>query len=163
MNADNQDFEALRRLLKLKRHEPPPPRYFNDFSTQVLNRIRNTTPTIQDDALEQVTAQSLWLERIVAAFQNKPLLAGAFGAAVCGLLVFGVAYSERINANPPSVDLAVTQPQPNVLPPAAGVFNTDPMLMASSTNPITPATGSIFDAIKISTASQPVNWKPGGN
>ncbi len=42
MSAENQDqdFEKLQRLLKLKRHESPPPRFFNDFSGQVTARIR---------------------------------------------------------------------------------------------------------------------------
>ena len=41
MNAEPENFDQLCRLLKLKRHESPPPRYFNDFSSQVIARIRN--------------------------------------------------------------------------------------------------------------------------
>ena len=161
MNADNQNFEALRRLLKLKRHEKPPPRYFNDFSSQVLNRIRNVTPAEKEDLLEHVTLQSPWLAKVLGAFQTKPILAGLFGAAVCGLLVGGVVYSERMEANPKSADLAVSQPQPVAVPQAATFFGNDTSLAVSSTNPISPTTGSLFDAVRISTV--PVNFKPGGN
>ena len=39
MNDERENFDALQRLLKVKRYEQPPPRYFNEFSGQVLARI----------------------------------------------------------------------------------------------------------------------------
>ncbi len=40
MNENEQNFDELKRLLKLKRHEVPPPGYFNNFSGEVISRIR---------------------------------------------------------------------------------------------------------------------------
>ncbi len=33
MNESEHNFQDLKRLLKLKRHEVPPPGYFNNFSS----------------------------------------------------------------------------------------------------------------------------------
>ena len=40
MNESENNFSELKRLLKLKRHEVPPPGYFNDFSAEIIARIR---------------------------------------------------------------------------------------------------------------------------
>jgi len=40
MESSQDDFAALRALLKLKRHEQPPPRYFDDVRNQIHHRLR---------------------------------------------------------------------------------------------------------------------------
>ena len=37
---DDESSKRLQQLLRLKRHETPPPGYFNEFSDKVLDRIR---------------------------------------------------------------------------------------------------------------------------
>ena len=73
-------FDALKRLLRIKRHEPPPPRYFKDFSGQVLARI------------ERGEARLSWWERF--GFDLRPALAAGAGLAACGLIVYGVATTD---------------------------------------------------------------------
>jgi len=98
MSRESEDFGRLRRLLALKRHEQPPPGYFNDFSRQVIVRIK--AGHRGGDNTFELLWEAPWLQRLWAALEAKPILAGVFGAAVCGLLVFGVTYSDRIGVEP---------------------------------------------------------------
>jgi hypothetical protein len=97
MSSEPENFEALRRLLVIKRHEQPPPGYFNDFSRQVICRIRANEAAAGESLLARLLrpAQSLW-----TSFEAKPIVAGAFGVGVCSLLVIGLISSERIDADP---------------------------------------------------------------
>src|SRR4051812_17507213 len=93
MNPDSENFESLRRLLALKRHEQPPPGYFEGFSRQVIAGIKA-------GELRQTTAERLfdevpWLQRLWNALEAKPAFVGTFGVAVCSLLVAGILYSEE--------------------------------------------------------------------
>lgn len=80
MSASPDNFESLEKLLRLKRHEQPPPRYFNEFSGRVLSRI---------EAGEG--RSSLW-ERF--GFDLRPAFAAAAGMFACGLVVYGVATTD---------------------------------------------------------------------
>jgi len=93
MNEEENNFDALRQLLKLKRHEVPPPGYFNNFSSQVIARIR-----AGETAGKQATAGEnapLWFSKFLELFEFKPAFAGAFASAVCLLLFFGIVYADR--------------------------------------------------------------------
>jgi len=89
MNHDSDNFEPLRRLLAVKRHEQPPPGYFNSFSREVCARIQ---------AGESAGASSFFarlfdFQRFWASFETKPILAAAIGVAACGFLLAGIVYS----------------------------------------------------------------------
>jgi hypothetical protein len=141
MNREDQNFDQLRRLLKLKRYEQPPPRYFKSFSTQVVARLRSGQSSDLSDN---------WLQRLWRALELKPIVPAAFGAAICGLLVAGAVYTDGDNTSLTGLT-AVTLPSPR-LQPDADPIPVNPLqgLLASSTNPV-PA-GSLFDQIR-----------PGGN
>jgi len=95
MSPIPDDFEQLRRLLALKRHETPPPGYFHGFARQVIVRI-------QAGDLGDPEEASIWsfgggslLQRIWATLDARPILAGAFGVAVCGFFVVGALISDN--------------------------------------------------------------------
>jgi len=95
MNENENNFESLRRLLVLKRHETPPPGYFNHFSRQVLQRIRAGDTGKSANWLNELFGQALWLEKLLQAFDVKPVFASAFAGALCLLLFLGIIYTER--------------------------------------------------------------------
>ncbi|MCL5096331.1 MAG: hypothetical protein M1608_02100 [Candidatus Omnitrophica bacterium] len=76
----------------MKRHEQPPPGYFDDFSSQVIAGIRA-------GAAEPITG---W-QRLVEVLKCRPVLAGAYGVAVCGLLLLGLNLSRMMGDRPESV------------------------------------------------------------
>lgn len=156
MNPENQDFENLRRLLKLKRYEQPPPRYFSDFSGQVINRIQDHRSANQTESSVSGDLGVSWWQRLLSVLDAKPLLAGAFGAVVVGVLIGGAVSSNEVEISGGSSNLALSQvPLPAAATPVSvpvvvgldGAF----ALTGSSSN-----AGNIFD--KIGTPSVlPVN------
>ena len=167
MNQDTENFEQLRRLLALKRHEQPPPGYFNDFSRQVIVRIKVGR---RGNIIERLLWEAPWLQRIWAAFEAKPILAGVFGVAVCSLLITGVVYSEKADVSTVAlVPGTETESSPMTL---ADVSTADHPLLAkpvtlepSSTNPIDMAQtgGSLLGDIGKLRADRATLTFPGGN
>jgi len=165
MNENENNFESLRRLLALKRHETPPPGYFENFSREVTARIR------AGDAgqTESASGQLPWLFRLLTAFEAKPAFTGAFASALCLLLVFGIVYAERPDvALQPLLTAQVDSPV-NVPPsPMSLALNTLPveqpaLVPISSTNPVfsSQPAGSWFASQEATV--QPVNFILPGN
>jgi hypothetical protein len=100
MRLEPENFEDVRRLLSLKRHEQPPPGYFNDFSRQVIGRIRAGEAAAAESFFQRVLNRAPWMGRLVESLDVKPVVAGVFGVGVCSLLVVGLVSSERIDSNP---------------------------------------------------------------
>lgn len=96
MDSPDQ-FQNLRRLLALKRHERPPPGYFNDFAPNVIVAIR-TGNLAGEAAAERLSWEVPWLQRFLDAFSAKPALAGLLGAALCAAVVVGIVRAERLDA-----------------------------------------------------------------
>jgi hypothetical protein len=98
MNENQQNFDELKRLLKLKQHEVPPPGYFNNFSGEVISRIRAGERARRRTLLERMEIQMPWFLNITRIFEIRPGVIGGFAASLCLLLVLGVVfadYSER--------------------------------------------------------------------
>jgi hypothetical protein len=83
MNSDSNDFEALRKLMALKRHEQPPPGYFNRLPDRIAAR------------LEREGSQPGFWERIIAGFSFRPAFAYSFAIAAFGALTFSEIYSAK--------------------------------------------------------------------
>lgn len=88
------EFDALRRLLALKRHETPPPGYLSGFSARVIDRI---------EAEEAAPSRSWWQwlsEHLVA----RPVFAG-LGGLTAGIMVVGLL-APTPQEQPEGMDLA---------------------------------------------------------
>jgi hypothetical protein len=127
MNPDSENFDLLRKLLRLKRYEQPPPGYFNRFSSQVMARIE------AGESGDQVGLDYSWWQRFLSMFDVKPVFAGAFGMAVCALLVSGIVSSEHAAANSP---VMASSPSGVSVPAGGQVADVMPYDAGSSTNPL---------------------------
>jgi hypothetical protein len=170
MTPETKNFDALRRLLKLKRCEQPPPGYFNDFSRQVVAQIKAAANQDREPLLDRLSWEVPWLQHLLEAFQAKPALAVTFGAAVCALLVGGVIYSESMEYKPvalPTISADANQATPAPITPAAFGLSepSERMLAATGTNdslnPTIQPGGSLFDQFRIN--PQPASFPLRGN
>jgi hypothetical protein len=84
MNSAPDNFDRLQRLLKWKRHEQPPPGYFNELADRVIARL---------DRMNAPPAPSWW-QTLLARLEIKPVLVGASGVVLCGLMLFGISVSQ---------------------------------------------------------------------
>jgi hypothetical protein len=167
MNENENNFESLRRLLALKRHETPAPGFFENFSSEVTARIRAGDANRMESVSERLPEVLPWLFRLLSAFEAKPAFAGAFASALCMLLVFGIVYAERPDAAPQS--LLQTSQAGSPLAVAAPVsLNSLPaeqpdLVAMSSTNPVFNSQPSGSWLASQGAAFQPVNFTLPGN
>jgi hypothetical protein len=131
---ENENFESLRRLLALKRHEVPPPGYFNRFSGDVIARIRAGDQPA--DAAESLSKHAPWLLKFFQIFEAKPAFASSFASALCLLLLFGIVYAQRPDAAPqPLTQMSQLSPAfAAAAVPAAPVMQSPEMLAGSISN-----------------------------
>jgi len=143
MNRAPEEFDQLRKLLVLKRHETPPPAFFNHFSDKIIARIE----------AEALVARISWWQRLFPDLDAKPVLACAYGLVITGLLVVGLGISESLEpeesaaVNLGSPWLAVQTPA--AIPSATTPRHlTEPNTGTSSVNPVFTSSApprSLFD------------------
>jgi hypothetical protein len=163
MNEHENNFESLRRLLVLKRHETPPPGYFNYFSRQVLQRIRAGDTGKSANWLEELFGQATWLGKLLQAFDVKPVFASAFAGALCLLLFLGIIYAERPDfTSQPLLQAATTAASFAAVSPSLSQ-SADQMGIVSSTDPVLSLqpVASLFG--QQSSLAQPVSFSLPGN
>ena len=158
MTPDSENFDQLRKLMALKRHEVPPPGYFHGFSREVIVRIK------AGEGAHEATGfivEGSWLRRFWGLFEARPVLAGGFGVAVCGFFVVGALISSestQVSGITGSVQ-AATLPMGNFA--AAAPAEAAPLTRVSDQSPSplgapvsTLPGGSLFDEIQRSRGQQ---------
>jgi hypothetical protein len=80
MNSNPDEFETLRKLMALKRHEQPPPEYLHQLSGAIRTRIERGEGQL-----------NVW-DKLSANFSLRPSVAYAFGLTVCGALSLSAIY-----------------------------------------------------------------------
>jgi hypothetical protein len=169
MNQNENNFEDLKRLLKLKQHEVPPPGYFNHFSGQVISRIRAGEAGGSQNYTESLQPNAPWLMSFFRIFETRPGLIGGFATSLCLLLLLVVVFSDRPDGTSKNL-LAVSEPTAAAASSVASM--TAPALVAApdssgivaSTNPVTSLqpVATLFGQPASATLFQPASFAPVG-
>ena len=127
-------------MLALKKHEMPPPGYFDRFSDNVVSRIRAGESARPESTMERLFSEAPWLLKLIQAFESKPAFTGVFASALCLLIVAGIVYTD--NPTPGTDSLAPAQISESGSPMAAmspGFLDASvsPASLVSNTNPVT--------------------------
>lgn len=151
MDSSPNSFESLQKLLRLKRYEQPSPRYFNEFSGNVIAAIRAAQ-----------ARSPRWWEKF--GFDLRPALTVGAGAAACALLFATVASvlddDAAVHAALPAIGSAVSMSAAATPAPAAPLFiaadqgdvvSTAPVINAAGTMMLDPWRGRV----------RPVSYQPG--
>jgi hypothetical protein len=155
MATDPENFDRLLKLLALMRHEQPPPGYFDKFSREVIVRLK-AGEVGRKSWLDDLGQQASWAQKIWTLFEAKPALPGVFGAVVCGFLLAGIIYAQRLDLRPPT--LASPPPHEIALVPPNPIAETDASataLLTSSTNPLPTW---LFDGTGLKNQAERVLW-----
>jgi hypothetical protein len=83
MNSDHGDFDSLRKLMRLKHYEQPPPGYFGRLSDKIVLR------------LERGEGQPGFWEKLVTAFALRPAMAYGLSLASFSALTLSLIYSVK--------------------------------------------------------------------
>jgi hypothetical protein len=139
------DDSKLQRLLGIKRHETPPPAYFERFPSTVIARIRAGEKG-EEASFLSILSEPGWLRRLFGVLEARSALAGAAGIAVCGILLAGLFHSDTTS------DATAGLMQ---LAPATGSFHPvsfeaqplgapETLSPTTLTNPLAPPSDSLF-------------------
>lgn len=155
MSAQPEEFEQVQKLLKLKRYEQPPPRFFNEFSSNVISRLHEeATASTQ----EKLWMEAPWLKSFFQFLEKSPLAAGSFAASLCALLVGGLVYSEYSDRG---VSEALGSESNHDLAQLRLNAMKREMVPVSSTNAI--LTGGLgLNPFETSVTARPVSWNAAG-
>ena len=150
MNEQDQNFDALRKLLSLKQHEVPPPGFFNDFSGNVVARIRRGDSGSADTLGSRIYSEAPWLLRLIQGFQARPAYAGVFASALCLLLVAGIVYTDNPTSTPE-----------DLMPPQTAESSASLATAAMTSPAFADQSGGPAEAISVSSTNPVLNLDTG--
>jgi uncharacterized protein (DUF3820 family) len=158
MSSQPENPDPVQKLLSLKRHEVPPPRYFSDFSGRVIAHL---------DEPERIKT---WWQRLGFNFDLQPAMVCALGMVVSALLLFGVLASLQMSEPRPvafrsdasdGAEPMVLTP-PGAPPAVAGLNNLMPIAKPEdflpSTFPVVSASASASPFGQFQGRVQRVSW-----
>jgi hypothetical protein len=94
VNVNNENFEALKKLLALKKYEKPPSPFFEDFPSTVVSQI------IKLQSKKQSKDNYSLIFELINRFRPTPALSGAFAALVIVFLFIALNQSDTQNPMP---------------------------------------------------------------
>lgn len=124
MEPAPENFEKLQKLMSLKRHEVPPPGYFDSFSSKVCARIR----------AESEQKPMPWWQRLFA-FEMKPVMVAGYACAVVALVGLGIRagmQADSQSATAPGIQQIDTAGTTQGQPALAGANLNRPLELAST-------------------------------
>lgn len=153
MNADHDKQSELQKVLALKRHEAPPPRFFKGFSDKVIDRLHVPEPPVDLP----------WWHRLGVDFGSKPVLVSISAVVVCGCLAAGMVASMRVDPLKPAPRSASDQTHLVVAPAPNALTDPGPHLNPASGQQMLPRIGdpvvvsepSVFGQMRIQPVSVP--------
>jgi len=152
-----ENFDKLQKLLALKRHEQPPPGYFNKFSATVIARIQSAQAT---------RPLTLW-ERLQAALDFKPALAALAGLTAVGMVLFGLNHAAKVGQQTGSSPAAPSVTRALPIPSEAEAASPQEVTLHLLAGPplgrgITPAQAVMANAFTSGPPSFLLNYTPTG-
>lgn len=124
MNTEEQ-FEQLKKLLALKRHEQPPPGYFDRLPRQICAAIE-----------AEQAARNRWFSRMWSSLQAKPAFGGVLALGMCGMIVAGIFLAGKTGDMPGRNGGVATTPKSV---PQTALTTQLAVADNSSTNPVSSA------------------------
>lgn len=160
MKPEAENFETLKKLLALKRHEQPAPGYFDSLPAEISARISDLDSERADNKIRGVQVAA-WVHMTWNMLSARPILAGAFSVCLTSLVLWNVlsAYNrpnETMAENPFSSSI-------NAPTWVAGQSASTTPVALSSTNPVfgSQAPSGLFDGPRL--GAQPANFTPSLN
>ncbi|HAM71498.1 MAG TPA: hypothetical protein DCM86_07640 [Verrucomicrobiales bacterium] len=104
------EFAALRRLLALKQHEVPPPRFFDELPGRIMSRIEAERSGTWERFLDRLLA-TRWFQPVAAG--GMAILVGTLFLSAIGTVDHGnrsTASAFMLQGSEPASTLRVAQP-----------------------------------------------------